>query len=105
MPDFQTAFPDFPPATMPAIPAGFMDRSWRNDSCPCFVADGADLILWVDYADDALREWPGGQRFALARLQDGQLPLDVGARLVETDDWQDILDELAIARAGTAVVA
>lgn len=41
------------------IPAGFVDTSWHNDSCPSFskqLDDHRRVCLWIDYADPAERE-------------------------------------------------
>lgn len=53
---FTSMFPDFNPATMPAIPHGFVDTSWWHDACPSFIDERLDLRLWVDYATPADRE-------------------------------------------------
>jgi hypothetical protein len=33
---YQTEFPHFPAADMPAIPEGFADTSWHNIASPSF---------------------------------------------------------------------
>lgn len=65
---YQTEFPDFKPADMPAIPAGFADSSWHNDACPRFENEQLGLTLWVDYLDPAERE-TAGRRFLLCTEQ------------------------------------
>lgn len=83
---YRTEFPDFDPATMPAIPAGWTDQSWHNDVCPSFtVFDG--VRVFIDYADPALREFPEGERFSL----------HVGDRAAPfcTDDWAKLLEAVS----------
>lgn len=77
---YRTAFPDFDPATMPAIPAGWNDQSWRNDACPSFVT--GEYTVWIDYADPAKRE-NGGPRF---RVECG-----LGFERLATDEWAAVL--------------
>jgi hypothetical protein len=85
--DYRKEFPDFDPATMPAIPATWVDTSWRNDSCPGFRTM-TGLTVFVDFADNALREWPEGQRFSISldpEMHDGNDPL------CGFDKWEDAL--------------
>jgi len=86
---WQTEFPDFPAADLPAIPAGFEDTSWHNDACPSFTSDQIGLTIWVDYLDPALRELEGAyQRFCVT-------PQDHGVETTEpslmTDSWEEVL--------------
>ena len=58
---YQTAFPDFDPATMPDIPAAWRDVSWHNDACPCFEAFSGEgcftrCIVWIDHENPERRE-------------------------------------------------
>lgn len=65
------------------------DLSWRNDGCPAFcrtedyaiidARGSADdiRVLWCDYADISLREFPETRRF--------RVYID-GVSLIETDD-------------------
>ena len=46
---YQTEFPDFPASAMPAMPDGFADRSWHNETCPCFIHEATGLVIWVEY--------------------------------------------------------
>jgi hypothetical protein len=83
---YLTEFPDYPADAIPCLPKGFVDRSWKQEPCPCFIHDETGLVLWVGYPDD------DGPRFSLQRATtrhpeagwqfDGGL-LD----LCETDDW------------------
>lgn len=88
-PNTAREFPDFDQTTLPAIPAGFEDVSWHNDSCPSFLNEKAGLIIFTDYADPALREFEEGPRFNLNTWDNGNCDT-----LRESDDWQDILDAI-----------
>lgn len=84
---YQIEFPDFDPATLPAIPPHWRDQSWHNDACPSFNA-GNGLVVFTDFADPALREFPDGSRFTVhsdPELTNGN---DV---LLESDNWADVL--------------
>lgn len=63
-PSYMTEFPDYPVGEMPALPAGFVDRSWRVEPCPCFIHEEIGLVLWTDRADPDLRD---GRRFTLQK--------------------------------------
>lgn len=93
MTTFDREFPDFPAADMPAIPEGFVDVSWKNDSCPSFLNVDAGLVLFVDYLDPELREEPTCPRFSLGVWDDGS----TGWTLAATDDWAEILAALPAA--------
>lgn len=92
---YQTEFPDFPAADMPAIPAGFEDSSWHNDLCPCFIDEDAGLIIFVDFADPAKREFPDTHRFYLNAYDQGP-----GSEIASTNDWAELLNAVANARKG-----
>lgn len=81
---YQTEFPGF--VGMPAIPAGFIDSSWRNDACPSFTNESCSVIIWVDFIDPADRELPYSSRFLVTPER--------GAELA-TDDWQAVLSFLS----------
>lgn len=86
---YQTQFPDF--TEMPAIPAGWTDTSWRNDASPSFVP-APGLLVWVDYANDEQREFPGGRRFLVCRADaEGCYTGD----LLDSDDWSEVLAFIA----------
>jgi hypothetical protein len=65
MADYRKEFPDFAPETMPALPEGWADTSWRNDQCPSFerIVPGTVIRLFINYADVTLREFEDGRRF------------------------------------------
>ena len=91
---YQTEFPEFAPATMPDIPAAWRDVSWHNDACPCFEAMRDDkgsnwkaCLVWIDFADPALRDVPNGQRFTVTFVNDGAESMII----LETDSWAEVL--------------
>jgi hypothetical protein len=88
MAKWQDEFPDFDAATMPEIPAGWIDVSWHNDSAPSFNA-GNGKIVSIDFADKDLREFAGGPRFVV--MADPEIH-DHNEPLFESDDWQAVLD-------------
>lgn len=90
---YTLAFPDFNPATMPAIPAGWVDVSWKHDACPCFWHRVHKLRLWIDYAEPADREVPDQPRFTLVPCNDAMDEVD--HPLFQTDEWGVILSAIA----------
>lgn len=96
---FRTEFPDFDPATMPAIPSGFDDVSWHNDMCPSFLNEAAGLIIFVDYVDCKEREFPEIPRFTLGTWDNG----NTGNDIVSTDDWQLVLAAIEARDTSRAV--
>jgi hypothetical protein len=63
---YKTEFPDFKLDV--SIPAGFVDNSWHNNAMPCWIRELPDekmMVLWIDYADPALRDHPQNARFVL----------------------------------------
>lgn len=91
-PLYRQEFPDFD-YEIPAIP-GMVDHSWHNDVCPSLVGNG--FQLWCDYADTALREMEGGDRFALYVDLDGSM----GDLILSSDSLDAI--KAAMATATTA---
>jgi hypothetical protein len=87
---FQTEFPDYPVADMPAMPAhgDFFDTSWHNDACPSIASDALSLHIWIDFADKSVREFEGGARFIVVRQDHGII---TGHAVLETDDWDEVL--------------
>ncbi len=86
---YRTEFPDYPASDLPAIPASFVDSSWHNDACPCFINEAAGLIIWVDYAEPSAREYPDQARFHVSRYDQG--PTE---EIIATDDWSEVLTAL-----------
>jgi len=101
---YRDEFPDFDPATMPAIPASWSDQSWHNDACPTFDA-GNGLLVSVNYADTALREWGSDRpRFTVQRPAEDWSTV---ADLLATDSWDEVLALVAreTATLKTSLVA
>lgn len=94
MADFRVEHPDFPAADMPAIPAGFEDTSWHNNSCPNFASDAAGLEIWIDYLDPAQREHQG-PRFHVSSIRDG---IEVTGPWFQSDNWDEVLAFIASNR-------
>jgi hypothetical protein len=94
MADYRKEFPDFDPATMPAIPKGFEDTSWHNDSAPSFLSKRLMLRIFVDYADPEQREIPETKRFSLSVHSEEH---SEGETLVESDDFADLLPHIVAA--------
>jgi hypothetical protein len=93
-----TEFPDFHASDMPAIPRGFEDNSWHNDSCPNFISEELGLRIWIDFADKHQREIAEGSRFVLE-------PADNEDNITDpicTDDWAVILEAVEEERAEIA---
>lgn len=99
---YQTAFPEFAPETMPAIPASWSDMSWRNDACPFFLITDS-LGVWVDFADPQASDLGPDRagRFTLVPMVDGQHPDDPGQDFLITDDWEAVLADV-MARGAPA---
>ncbi len=99
LPKWRREFPDFPAADMPELPAFAIDSSWHNDSCPSFMiagdAIGAHVMLFVDYADKAKREFPDTERFSIRYLA---LAADDCLDIYAGDDWAECL-RIATAEA------
>lgn len=87
MADYRKEFPDFPEADMPAIPEGFADSSWHNDSSPSFTSEALGLRIWIDFADPEQRDIREGCRFGLEPSDN----LDEITDPIATDDWAVIL--------------
>src|SRR5262245_52019198 len=94
---FQTEFPDFPAAEMPAIPFGFYDTSWHNDTSPSFTSDQLGLLIWVDYLDPAKREYEGKyHRFSVQSQRNG---IECSGPFLNTDSWDEVLAFVAEQQA------
>jgi len=85
-PKIATEFPDYDTATLPAIPAGWAETSWRNDACPSFQI-GDKAVVFVDYADVKQREVRSARRFNVLSIEDATLD----HTLLSTDDWADVV--------------
>lgn len=88
---YQTEFPDF--VLDVQIPAGFTDNSWHNDTMPNFIYDFGDCTLlkvWIDYADENMREHPGAPRFLVEYDVEGDST--ASGMLLASDNWQEVVD-------------
>lgn len=92
--NFREEFPSYPADQMPAIPAEFMDTSWRNDMCPSFTSDKLKLHLWVDFPQMQDREHEG-PRFILEEQENG---IETGKLVVETENWDEVLAAIEALR-------
>lgn len=93
---YQTEFPDFPPETMPRLPACLSDASWHNSVCPSFVCDALGVTVWVDYLDPARREFiaDNSPRYVAQDQRDG---IETGAPdLYQGDSLPDLLSALLL---------
>jgi hypothetical protein len=87
-------FPEFPPADIPPMPAGFIDDSWGDDACPSFRRDEREscVRIWIAEADEYARDAESQTRFSIAReWDDGRIP----DALLDTDDWSEVLAYIA----------
>ena len=92
-------FPDFPASEMPAVPAGWKDESWHNDTCPTFVCgDLADVRcqLWIERERAEDRELPESNRFHI-HIYGGahSEPLRIA---YSGDDWTACLAAMEVER-------
>lgn len=87
---WEVEFPDFEPSDIPAIPEGFEDVSWRNDSCPSFMNEAAGLIIFVEREDAAEREIEETARFNLAVWDQG-----ADAHIAGGEDFDVVLEAIA----------
>jgi hypothetical protein len=90
---YQTEFKNFDVTTMPQISEGFEDISWCADVCPSFRNEEHNLTLWIDYADESLREFENEKRFCLT-LEDYES--DNESISYCSDDFDDILRQIAV---------
>lgn len=79
---YTTAFPDFPPSSLPSIPPAWKDTSWHLDGCPSWYTPKGHTV-WVDYEDVSMREHHQGARFVVVDHDDEEL--------LATDRWVDVL--------------
>jgi hypothetical protein len=89
---FKTEFPNFK-LDVP-IPVGFVDNSWHNNAMPCWfrkLSDDQMVVLWIDYADPALRDHPQNARFVL-HVMDSTLT-EINDSFI-SNDYDDILHKL-----------
>lgn len=91
----KTEFPRYPKLDV-TLPAGFVDESWHNETCPGFFNAALSLRLWIDYPNMEDREIQGFGRFSLVH------EIEYGSdmrEIVSTDNWQEILEAIAQFKA------
>lgn len=90
------AFPDFDVSTFPAMPEGFAESSYANDTCPSFWNEALKLSIHVDYEDSSMREFEDGERFHL-------IDTETGDSVISSDDFAVIESTVAEIRAQLSV--
>lgn len=80
------------PKTIERLVSGGLlkDKTWREDIVPHFeaiLADGSELVLWVDHPDPERRALPHGPRYGLEIYRKGGTPTTV----FESDDMYEAL--------------
>lgn len=83
-PAYLAEFPDFGMLDV-ALPKGFDDHSWHNNTCPNFT-DGV-LNLWINYKSADMREHPESERFIVDDWTSG----GVDGEYLATDSWDEVL--------------
>lgn len=78
-------FPDYPLADLPALPEGFSGSSWHNETCPSYLDEAFGLQVFMDYVDVTKREYDGGLRFSVIRIEDSDV-------IFMSDNWTDVLN-------------
>jgi len=76
------AFPEYDTATLPAIPEGWVDTSWRHDVCPSWQY-GA-FHIFINNANPNERE-TGGERFSVCNIETGDC-------FLSSDNWDDVIN-------------
>ena len=60
------AFPDFDSDIRAFLLPGWLDSSYKNDTCPSVYHEETGATIHIDYVDEAKREQPGWTRFTLS---------------------------------------
>lgn len=92
---YKSEFPDFGEMDV-AIPPGFVDTSWHNDTMPSFQkeqSDGSFLTLWVDYADPEKCEMNRTESPRFTITHEDHNHNGIGT-LLETDNYDEVLAKL-----------
>jgi hypothetical protein len=84
---FATEFPDFLISEFPPMPNGFEDFSWHNDACPCIYHPKRGLFVYIDYANEDMREYRGKARFVVF----DPMSCEDAETAFESDDWDEVL--------------
>ncbi len=104
---FANQFGDYPADAFPALPEGFVDSSWGNDTCPSMWNEAEALHIFCDYPDATMREIAETPRFSMLHdlpTGDPSDPVD-HVDIAASDEWSDILrglEAFRIARAFSA---
>lgn len=80
------AFPEYDTATLPAIPEGWEDISWRNDVCPSWQIND-DYVIFIDFPAMEDREMGIEDRFRIAKTDNYDLAFS-------SNNWDDVLEFL-----------
>jgi len=97
---YKYEFPNFD-YDIPQLPDGFVDVSWHNDVCPSFSCDlneKQEMVVWVDFADENMREC-GGQQFTLViqEIDNASDPLGFDSEF-ETNSWDKLVAKISEIR-------
>ena len=84
---YLTEFPDYDDSI--ALPDGWIDVSWHNDTCPAFHNTTKGATLYLDYKDPSLRENMPVLRFGAYSVDSDGARTD--AWEIEGDDLADVL--------------
>ena len=80
-------FPDYD-STLPSLD-GFIDNSWRHNTCPSIINTTFDLELFCEYEDPSLRE-SKGKKFALYNTKEDGIMF-----ITESDSIDEIKKSIA----------
>tara|TARA_R110000868_G_scaffold199366_2_gene445990 strand:- start:705 stop:1079 length:375 start_codon:yes stop_codon:yes gene_type:complete len=95
---YLTEWPTWATSDMPALPAGWIDQSWRHDLMPHFVNPELGLGLWVDHSDPALASWPQEDRFLLQGIDNEGSWDGINETQFFSSDWAAIAARIADAQ-------
>ncbi len=87
--------PRFPLDALPAIPAGWVDTSWGNDTGPSFEAPNG-MTIYLSYPDSHTRDDEPDTRFGI--VLHGDETIDI----LSTDDWTEVLAVIDAQPSGKA---
>jgi hypothetical protein len=92
---YREEFPEYPVESMPTLPDGWTDRSWKNEPVPCFIHEATGIILWIDFPPEMTAEMEDVdcERFfaqrCLEKHPEAGWQMNELADLFATDDWKD----------------
>lgn len=86
-------FPDYAGELFPAsIPAGAVESSWHNDTCPSVSLDHGDSLrvrIWFEMETRESREFPDVARYTVS-FEYMEAGID-HITVLETEDWAEVL--------------